>query len=357
MLKSKLKILVKVRDEPDLLEPWLLYHAALVGWENIIVFDNESGDLKTLNIYKKYENTPLTVVTITGNLFWLYSNWRSLKLYQMLELCTDFFIHLDVDEYLVNYNKNTHTFDTNVLQVLNEVTINEDIAIPWLHNTPTREIINCNQPKKSVYFELNPYTIKHNINWGKVCTHTNNIFTTDIDTSLYSNAPHLQKVLNNKCNFHHNINRPNCKVSTSLFILHIDKVSVEGRIVNSINLIRGRTIDKEPDVHGNANALEYRPKLMKFLDEWIPDINYGDDLDTIKYLEKSNYHKIRELLSYSKNKSKYLNTLVTFNSKFYIQTNIIESTLDSTPYSQIFIYEGKEFKKLTDIPFMGRLLQ
>jgi|GEM_PF-1639018 len=60
---STLKIILKTKDEDGLLEHWILYHASIVGFENLVIFDHSSTSEKVKDIYKKYADK-LLVITV-----------------------------------------------------------------------------------------------------------------------------------------------------------------------------------------------------------------------------------------------------------------------------------------------------
>lgn len=56
-MRAKLKIILKTKDEGFLIEPWLRYYSALIGAENIIVYDDYSTLPSVLSVYEKYSNS------------------------------------------------------------------------------------------------------------------------------------------------------------------------------------------------------------------------------------------------------------------------------------------------------------
>jgi hypothetical protein len=52
--ESTLKIVLKTKNETEILDRWLEHHLKIAGDLNVIVFDNGSTNPKTFDIYKKY---------------------------------------------------------------------------------------------------------------------------------------------------------------------------------------------------------------------------------------------------------------------------------------------------------------
>lgn len=54
-------ILMMQKNEKDLLEPWIKYHADLFGAENLYIYDNGSTDEEVISILKKYGDLGISV--------------------------------------------------------------------------------------------------------------------------------------------------------------------------------------------------------------------------------------------------------------------------------------------------------
>ena len=94
----KVKVIVLSRNEYDLIEDFLTYYGALVGFENIVVIDNDSDDGRVLQIYKEFVSRGVTLEKTSKGMT------------QMSEIMTDailrhrdtadFIIPVDTDEFL-----------------------------------------------------------------------------------------------------------------------------------------------------------------------------------------------------------------------------------------------------------------
>src|SRR5471030_579275 len=92
------------KDETYLLEPWLVYHGHLFGFENLFVFDNGSASLEVRHILARFTREGV-------NVDWGYASRRDFlakgeligglirTLDQRGEY--DFLIPLDCDEFIV----------------------------------------------------------------------------------------------------------------------------------------------------------------------------------------------------------------------------------------------------------------
>nr|WP_294914776.1 glycosyltransferase family 2 protein [uncultured Neokomagataea sp.] len=60
---TRIRCITMQKNEADLLEPWLLWHGALFGFENLTVIDNGSTDPHVKRIQTRYKKCGVTVIT------------------------------------------------------------------------------------------------------------------------------------------------------------------------------------------------------------------------------------------------------------------------------------------------------
>jgi len=125
------KIITIVKDEADIVRDWVVYHAAIVGPKNILVLDNKSTD-GTLDILVAMRVPFLSV-----------DDYKKKG-----EYMTDFLrrhpnelvIPMDIDEFLVGYNRATNTISTeNLLQKLVSLPVVPVYKMPYVQARCTRE--------------------------------------------------------------------------------------------------------------------------------------------------------------------------------------------------------------------------
>jgi len=106
------KVFTMVKDEADIVEAWIIYHAKAFGWQNIYVVDNFSTDgtwAKLLNfqglihIYRKEEYTQKGVYMHEL----IHQNCKS----------GEIAIPLDIDEFIVFFDKSENKIDANPLTI------------------------------------------------------------------------------------------------------------------------------------------------------------------------------------------------------------------------------------------------
>ncbi|WP_158967024.1 glycosyltransferase family 2 protein [Paraglaciecola sp. L3A3] len=102
-VKLKLAALMMQKNETELLEKWIIYHADLFGIDNLYIFDNGSDDKQTIEILRHWESQGIRVI-------WEYLSKQDFESkgtilgdrIKMLETSHhyDCFIPLDCDEFL-----------------------------------------------------------------------------------------------------------------------------------------------------------------------------------------------------------------------------------------------------------------
>lgn len=103
----KIVIFTMVKNEDDIIREWIEYHGKIFGYNNLYIIDNNSDD-NTFEICKEY----------TGKGLFLKQEDDYLKkgeyttCYSKNTNC-DIFIPLDIDEFLVYYNKDNNTVSKN----------------------------------------------------------------------------------------------------------------------------------------------------------------------------------------------------------------------------------------------------
>ena len=104
-----IKLFTMVRDEVDIIEDWILYHGTLFGFENLYIVDNVSTD-GTYEIIKKYEKNGVHVYS--------HSNYKEKGniMKQLIDnnKCVIAF-PLDIDEFIVFYDKEKRTISTDTI--------------------------------------------------------------------------------------------------------------------------------------------------------------------------------------------------------------------------------------------------
>lgn len=92
-----LKIFLMHKDEPDLLEDWIVYHSKLVGFNNLHIVDNMSG-IECTRIFERYKPYGLNILPTMTDLN-QREHFISHKMREQAQFC-DFMIKLDTDEFL-----------------------------------------------------------------------------------------------------------------------------------------------------------------------------------------------------------------------------------------------------------------
>ena len=108
----KIACLMMQKNERILLEPWILYHGDLFGFENLFIFDNGSTDEIVITVLQKYEKRGVNINRAYNSKsdFEGKGNLIADKI-RSLDQCNyyDFFFPLDCDEFIA-----CHDIDGNI---------------------------------------------------------------------------------------------------------------------------------------------------------------------------------------------------------------------------------------------------
>jgi hypothetical protein len=133
--ESTLKIVLKTKNETEILDQWLEHHLNIAGDFNVLVFDNGSTNPKTFDIYGKYRDRI--------NLFGFYENHNLIhntdyfsKFYQALRESCKFYTFIDTDEFLYFTDGNVLLSDSDFMDVLNRTSDNHIFLGLWSFNVP-----------------------------------------------------------------------------------------------------------------------------------------------------------------------------------------------------------------------------
>ncbi len=131
-VNSYLKVILKTKDDDFFIEKWINHYADIIGIENIIIFDNQTSNERTLQSYSKYEG--LLVVGFDGfhNLIHHVHLFRDL--YEALQRSSQYFAFLDTDEFLVSYDQGAIKKDKSILDRITAEACGGFIPTTWLYN-------------------------------------------------------------------------------------------------------------------------------------------------------------------------------------------------------------------------------
>jgi len=111
-----------VKDEDDIIREWIEYYGKLFSYENLYIVDNYSTD-NTYEICKEYLDKGIHLSREHD-----YKRKGEFMTQIMRSVECDFFIPIDIDEFIVYYNKTENTLEsTNILSYFNN--------LKWSHQT------------------------------------------------------------------------------------------------------------------------------------------------------------------------------------------------------------------------------
>jgi hypothetical protein len=244
-----LKILLKTKNDPILLERWIEHHCRIVGARNILIFDNMSDDPGVLSIYDRHPD--VLVVRFTG----FHNNVHRVEmfsdLYAALRDSAQFFVFLDTDEFLTLIEGERCHPNAAILEFLQSDPLAQVFPGTWLYNT--------NWTANQFISGTTPGDLSGGLAWGKPV--------------LRSNAP-LGGYLN------HNIQLARtlfpARIRANLFVLHLANLSPQQRIASNINKLIARGFAQPADTAevitqyaldgvSDSNIVQYVSEIRRLL--------------------------------------------------------------------------------------------
>lgn len=216
-----LKILLKTKNDPILLERWIQHHLQIVGPKNIIVFDNMSVDPIVLNVYAQYANQ-INIVRFSG----FHNNVHRVELngalYSSLAKASDFFVFLDTDEFLVLFDDDANHYHKSEYLTRYLLENNAAKVFPgtWLYNTNwTFNQFVCGTEQKDLI---------NGVAWGK---------------PIINSKTTLKGYINHNVQLDQNYF--STAVKSNFFVLHMANLSPQQRILSNVNKLVSRGFAKE----------------------------------------------------------------------------------------------------------------
>lgn len=297
----KFKIILKTKNEDDLIDIWIRYYSKMIGKENIVIFDNNSTSQKVLDVYKKYDIETIQIKYPSN----IHSYHNNKIFYDDLFVKYDWFSILDTDEFLCVY-KNGMFSAEGVTELLSssDKQVLGSIWLDHMHVGDSKEYFKINQV---------PYICapKHNKRHGKAIYRTS-----------YSGICNI--------NYGHNTCCDDVLIESGLFLFHVDRINPEIRIKNCLDMALVNTIEKHPEIHKELKLIQNGIINEEFLNKKFED-NSVDSL-----------HKIREVQQYYLDKYSYIKKYYG-NEREYIRTNIIDSYVYGTKYKQEIVSKNSDF--------------
>ena len=125
----QIKLFTMVKDESDIVVDWVFYHGSIFGFKNLYIIDNYSTD----GTYEKLlKLKPMGIHLSRKHNYWKkgeYMTWY----YNNCCAPEDIAYPIDIDEFIVHYDKKENKISTNKHSILN-----------YLHNLPNSVLYKTN---------------------------------------------------------------------------------------------------------------------------------------------------------------------------------------------------------------------
>ncbi len=227
--KVFMKIILKTKDEIELLERYIEHYSKIVGYDGLIIADNMSEDPRIYDIYKKYLKEIIIFKYEFPNIYASHDAIHNKHLfadfYTAISQSCEYFALFDNDEFLILIDPEHEKWyaDEKIVDYIKSINPKRAIPTIWLFNIPYKDDV--------FKFDTKIDNLKNCVKFGKVILPANlsmekqRILSHNIGihSSLYGDFP-----INN------------------LFLLHLSTFSIERSLrISKEKLIKRKIIKKE----------------------------------------------------------------------------------------------------------------
>ena len=256
-----------VKDEDDIIREWIEYYGKLFSYENLYIIDNYSMD-NTYQICKEYVDKGIHLTRESD-----YKRKGEYMTEIMKRVECDFFIPIDIDEFIVFYNKPENTIEstnvisyfdnlksihpTNALFKMNYIwpvrTNNDPILLKqFTHGVILNYGINAKSFLQSI-----PHNFQ--IDHGNHMAY-NNYILTDLYVIHYhrrSDHQHKKKTINNVVGLGHHLDLN--------YLKNLGHVAGQHHVENAISILENPTKSNEPPIETPDSTYITFHKYIDFL--------------------------------------------------------------------------------------------
>ena len=110
VLHPRIKVFVRTKDDTNIIEDWIKYHANLFGYDNVCVIDNMSREKDVIAVYDKYKDKISIRYTDKSH---RYQGDIMTSAFNAYKTQCDILIALDADEFLAGFKDGKIIQDKN----------------------------------------------------------------------------------------------------------------------------------------------------------------------------------------------------------------------------------------------------
>jgi len=156
--KTPLKIILKTKNDPWLLDKWIQHHARIVGHAGLVIADNRSSDPRVLETYRRTKNH-VTMFSFSGFHNRIHDRHLFAPLYRALKSSCKHTLVIDTDEFLISIDNDRWAAGAHLADVIAQTDPDKALCIPWVYNHPfSRNLIEIGS---------DPSVLIKNAQWGK----------------------------------------------------------------------------------------------------------------------------------------------------------------------------------------------
>ena len=131
--QSILKIVLKTKNDAFFIDRWIQHHAAIVGYDGLIILDNASDDEDVLRVYEAYADR-VEIIRFNGFHNDIHDVGKFPRFYAALAEVSLYYIVIDTDEFLYFYDGSAFCSDPGILAQLVRNSVSQSVPTTWMYN-------------------------------------------------------------------------------------------------------------------------------------------------------------------------------------------------------------------------------
>lgn len=287
-----LKIILKAKDEPELIEKWISHHSSIVGYHNIIILDCGSEDEGYIKLLSKYKNK-IIILDYKKYYDYIHSVNANTSFFKLISDNCKYVTILDADEFLFGLKDGLFS-GSCVCDILKNSSEFIHAGI-WINNYKAPEVnLGKIDWSKPIDFDISVNSLKNGAFSGKSIIKSSKIF----ESKHLGHNMHVYEVLKNLSPrsfgeiFIFHVSTLSLSISKERIFKHLSKKNVASiEDLRLMNLSDFKKIKKES---GNVSIIGYLDKIINLIEGRVRS---GDKICSLNLLADASPKKIPDIIT------------------------------------------------------------